>query len=374
MCRFSIIIVCKNEEKNIRKTLNSVLQQKFTDFECIVMDGLSDDKTCNILYELKERDSRIKVYSQKDLGIYDAMNKGIKKAGGEYIYFLNAKDTFYNENVLEYVDTILEKETDILIGRVCVRERLEPLSIGVESLEKMWELVKGARCICHQAMVVKRECLENGFDLQYRISADYDWFCKQLIKNKRIQIVQEIIANYASYGFSAWVKNRKFLWEEADKICKKHFATALSEEMSERRFTEYRRGMINQMTSEWLLLKQREGSLAEMVKGKGVKKVAIYGFSRLGIFLYHELKNQDVQVMYAIDKSDLSWRMTAIDIFTPEDELPQVDAVIITPILDYYEIKENMMRKMDCQYLSLEDLINEAFEELENSVGENNVI
>lgn len=363
MCKISVVIVCKNEEKYIEETLKSVLQQTFTDFECIVMDGLSEDNTLSILYEMQKVDSRIRVYSQKDLGIYHAMNNGIKKTKGEYIYFLNVRDSFFDNYVLEHIiDSLHNEDADLLIGQVCYQRRVEPMLVGVESLEKMMELVKGESSICHQAVIAKRTCFMEGFDLRYRIASDYDWLCRQVVSKKRIRIIDCIIANYDSYGFSGLAYNRKELWKEFDEIYSNYFKEVFPEEKKRQRINDYRNFKNNQMISEWLWAKQMGKQLNEILIEDKIKTVAIYGFSKMGKLLYHELENSDILVKYAIDKRDLICELQPIVVYKPCEELPNVDAIIVTPVIDYIEIKTFLESKLKCHVFSLENLINELYE------------
>ena len=95
---YSIITVCFNSEKTIKKTIQSVLNQTFKNFEYIIVDGNSTDKTVNIIKSFQ--DNRIKIFSEPDLGIADAMNKGIKKSRGKWIHILNSDDYYFSNNSL----------------------------------------------------------------------------------------------------------------------------------------------------------------------------------------------------------------------------------------------------------------------------------
>ena len=100
MAKISIITICYNSEKTISKTLKSLKSQTFKDFEHIVIDGGSIDKTISII---KKENISNKIISEKDKGIYDAFNKGIKNSTGEIIGFLNADDVFNDDNSLEKI-------------------------------------------------------------------------------------------------------------------------------------------------------------------------------------------------------------------------------------------------------------------------------
>src|SRR5215216_6167566 len=115
----SIIIPTYNSEKTLSCCLQSVLNQTFKDFEILIIDGLSSDNTINVIKGYNN--SKIRVYSEKDKGIYDAMNKGIEKSAGEWLYFLGSDDQFFNEYVLEAIfqgNKDILKHSDYVYGNV----------------------------------------------------------------------------------------------------------------------------------------------------------------------------------------------------------------------------------------------------------------
>ena len=177
----SIITVTYNVENEIERTLNSIKQQSFTNFEHLIIDGDSKDKTLAIVKANVITNSSI--VSEPDKGLYDAMNKGLGLAKGKYVIFLNAGDTFFNSNTLEhyadaagenydiiYGDTVIVDDKDKIISRrhLNVPEKLEFKSFSKGML------------ICHQAFMVKKQLTE-PYDLKYHFSADYDW-CVKCIK------------------------------------------------------------------------------------------------------------------------------------------------------------------------------------------------
>jgi glycosyltransferase involved in cell wall biosynthesis len=164
----SIIIPTFNSSKTLEAAVNSVLQQTFIDFEILIIDGLSQDKTLEIAKEYN--DERIKIWSEKDNGIYDAMNKGISKATGEWIYFLGSDDRLINNKVLDDVfGNRKAQEYDLIYGNVLWGESAE-LYYG-----KFDEFILSYTNICHQAIFYKRKILtqEGGFDLSYPALADW---------------------------------------------------------------------------------------------------------------------------------------------------------------------------------------------------------
>ncbi len=112
------------------------------------------------------------------------------------------------------------------------------------------------------------------------------------------------------------------------------------------------------MMNEWVKIKQKNKSIADYLEKKGYKRIAIYGMNYVGETLMTELENTNVEVMYAIDKNAENI-YSDIDVVTPEDNLGEVDAVIVTPITFFDEIAENLSEKMDCAIISMEDVLYE---------------
>ncbi|WP_339687039.1 glycosyltransferase family 2 protein [uncultured Nonlabens sp.] len=198
---FSIIIPTYNAEKLLPAALQSILEQSFHDYEVIIMDGLSKDETIEIAEEYAINNSKIKLYSKKDAGIYDAMNNGIKKANGKYLFFLGSDDTFYDNYVLFNVHKELKKtKVDVLYG--CISStRYGTKYDGAFTYEKL-----SKKNIGHQAIFFGRNVFDiiGDFNLNYKVLADWDhnigWFFSKKVKNKYIDLV---ICNFSDGGFSS---------------------------------------------------------------------------------------------------------------------------------------------------------------------------
>ena len=149
---FSIITVSLNAGSLMKETIDSVLQQTFTDYEIIIKDGGSTDDTLSYV----PQDSRIRLIQKADTGIYNAMNQGIKEARGRYLLFLNCGDKLYNEHVLENVSKIVECEKNsIIYGNRYTKE------LGVVLYpKKLKKLHFHDSTICHQASFIAREAFE----------------------------------------------------------------------------------------------------------------------------------------------------------------------------------------------------------------------
>ncbi len=206
---FSIIVPSFNSEKTISGCIDSVLGQSFADLEIIVIDGVSKDKTLSILAGYQTQSSKIKVFSEPDQGIYDAMNKGIKLASGKWLYFLGTDDYFYSSEVLKdlYAYIQANPKIDILYANVwsdrfngCYGKKFTPDDI----IDKN---------ICHQAILFSKQIFSviGNFDLQYRAHADWDhnlkWFLSPSVSHLYVPVT---VAHYADGGFSSTSADRKF--------------------------------------------------------------------------------------------------------------------------------------------------------------------
>ncbi len=201
--KVSIITVCKNAAATIEKTIQSVISQGYPEIEHIIIDGNSTDGTLNILDKYRENIAFI--ISERDTGVYNAMNKGIKRATGDILYFLNANDILYNEKIIEKVVNIfMKKDIQILWGDlIAINEenKQETLQKSDNADKFFWM----SQCLCHQVIFYKRELFENYglYDENYKIAADYDFNLKCLIKNRiKHSYLPEVAAKFTLGGFS----------------------------------------------------------------------------------------------------------------------------------------------------------------------------
>lgn len=164
---FSIVVICLNEEDTISNTISSVLIQSFKDYEIIVKDGLSNDSTLQKI----PSDSRIKVFKQKDNGIYDAMNQAIHYCSGEYIFFLNCGDAFYNKDVLKNIHNRIPKDlVCCFYGDYYDSSTSKLVEQNYELCDYFWFRTT----LCHQSVFFKKECFKKYlFDASYKIAADF---------------------------------------------------------------------------------------------------------------------------------------------------------------------------------------------------------
>lgn len=202
---FTIITVCYNAEKDIKKTIMSLLEQTYDNYEYIIKDGMSSDQTMEIVQSLVSEKENIQIISEPDAGIYDAMNQAVDIARGEYIFFLNAGDCFADKNVLENVRNFIYENNfaDVVYGDIIL------VNNGMEKVRKYSKICSSKMyflsgdCICHQAMFSKRTLFtEKKFDLSYSVCADKEWQL-YLIECKKIFLPINLeIAKVLQEGFS----------------------------------------------------------------------------------------------------------------------------------------------------------------------------
>lgn len=217
--RFSIITVCFNAGNKLIKTVESALAQSFTDYEIIIKDGGSTDGSLSKL----PSDDRIRVIEREDSGIYDAMNQAVAEAKGEYIYFLNCGDYFFDDDNLKKVSAFISENNNpgIVYGNIFERST----SCLVQSNPSLNEFGCYRNVPCHQACFYKANLFEErGFDIKYKVRADYEHFIWCMYKTDNPvtpMYIEWIIASYEGGGFSEI--NNKLSAIEHKEITLKYF-------------------------------------------------------------------------------------------------------------------------------------------------------
>lgn len=175
-CKFSIITATFNSDETIKETLKSVVFQENIDVEYIIIDGESTDKTLEIINKI---DESIIVISEKDNGIYDALNKGIKNSHGDVIGFLHSDDLFASNDILEKICLSFEKTcADVVYGDLEYVDKSNTNKIIRKWKSRTFkkELLKRGWMPAHPTVFIKREVYQKHglFDLNFKIAADYD--------------------------------------------------------------------------------------------------------------------------------------------------------------------------------------------------------
>lgn len=205
MNKFSIITVCLNMESEIEKTIESILHQTYTNFEYIIKDGGSADKTVAIAESyapaFAEKDISFRVISGPDGGIYDAMNQSVQEAKGEWVIFMNAGDQFAWDSVLEKVENNgCLRDADIVFGDCISRSRKMFIYRKVRPLEE----IRYSMPFCHQSTFTRREIFNHySFSLQYKICSDYKFFLELYLDGKKFAYYPNAVAIFDIYGISS---------------------------------------------------------------------------------------------------------------------------------------------------------------------------
>lgn len=199
--KFSIITVNYNHCDGLRKTIQSVVNQTFTDYEYIIIDGGSEDGSVEVIKEYSEKITYW--VSERDKGIYNGMNKGIAKARGTYVNFMNSGDVFYRNDILEKVNRLMD-DSDFVIGKDYnqnpetgkVFTTILPARISMAAFY-MWTLP-------HQSAFIRRSLFFNSpYDESLRIVADWKFYLDKIVyEDKTIQLLDLPICNREQGGVS----------------------------------------------------------------------------------------------------------------------------------------------------------------------------
>jgi len=221
MKKLSIITVCLNEKNKIRETIESVFSQIFRNFEYIIIDGGSTDGTAEIISEYKDKLAYF--VSEKDNGIYAAMNKGIKLSSGDYILFLNGGDRLYNSTVLEEIFSAKFDEY-IVFGNLMLEE--ENVIKSFKDIE-INDRYLFNNYIPHPSCFIKKSLFDNYgyYDESFKIAGDYEFFLRVIKKyNARTKYISTVVTVYNTNGISSDSKFSILQANERRRAQKKYFS------------------------------------------------------------------------------------------------------------------------------------------------------
>ncbi len=226
--KVSIITVCYNAGKFIEDAIRSVLVQTYPAIEYIVVDGASTDNTLSIINKYKTQIT--KIISEKDSGLYDAMNKGAKLSSGDIIYFLNADDRLCDSRVIEAIvhEFLLSPDAEIVYGKIKPTHLPLELQFSFDSVFTGHMPFKTKKDLlriqpCHQCIFAKRTVFDKIglFNIEYKIAADIDWFCRML-DHKIVIKFTDIFAVFLYFQGLSYQQN-PLAFREKDIIFSKNF-------------------------------------------------------------------------------------------------------------------------------------------------------
>lgn len=222
--KFSVITVCYNAQATLEDTIQSVIAQTYHHVEYIIVDGASKDRTLSIINRYRDRITT--VVSEPDKGLYDAMNKGLRLATGDYVCFLNAGDSFHEDDTLQQMVHTLRELTelpDVLYGETALVDA-EGHFVRMRRLQApehlTWHSFRQGMLVCHQAFFAKRTLAE-PYDLCYRFSADFDWCIRIMKKSKVLHNTHLTLIDYLEEGMTT--RNHKASLHERFRIMAKHY-------------------------------------------------------------------------------------------------------------------------------------------------------
>lgn len=239
MITFSVITCTYNACGTLMRTLNSVMSQTWPHVEHLIIDGSSSDGTLEMALRYKENSDveenghSVSIVSERDKGLYDAMNKGLARATGDYVVFLNAGDVYPSPDTLELIagsvgegeqlPAVLYGDTDIVNGEghFLRHRRLQPPQEGLS-----WHSFRQGMLVCHQAFYARTDVAKRtAYDQRYRYSADVDW-CIRIMKAAEhdalpLKNVDMVVVNYLDGGMTT--KNHRASLRERFSVMRRHY-------------------------------------------------------------------------------------------------------------------------------------------------------
>ena len=429
--RVSVITVVKdvyraNRGRMLEECISSVRFQTYENIQHVVIDGGSTDNTLILLQKYKDM-GWLDYISESDGGMYEAMNKGIKHATGEFIVFLNSDDFFHNHNAIrESVSALQNSGADFSFASnrlmdddgVCRGIRLPEIGSFITQMP-----------FCHQTMFVRKQVLEEIglFDENYKSSADYDLVLRLLLSGSSYVEVEDCIVTYRREGISEknqiradaekrdifkknyhrYVKdiNKGMFTEKlAGRICSMELFDALRSLVSEDLKTEIEKAVVNtdwkekivsfneekvisidnnressadkgmnvpkerfekfrqyfELMNKWLELEYHGVNIEEFFIFRKYRKIAIYGFGKIGHRFYEKACSfRETKVVCAIDqRQNIN---SQLDVISIEDEIPVVDAVVVTTCNIYQEICDLLRSKVSVPIINITEVIGSFF-------------
>lgn len=338
--KVSIVTVCFNSAKTIEQTIQSVIHQTYGNIEYIIIDGGSTDGTDEII---KKYEKNIACWvSESDRGIYDAMNKGIAKATGDVIAFMNSDDWYADGAIDAIVKAFDRTDADIVYGHtILIDDGRQTLRVRPPLDHILYGMV-----FCHQAVVVKTNLMkEYLFDLSYKIVADYVFFLKMYLQGKRFYAIDKKIAYFRMGGDSShpWKvfqeTKRAALRLSKESIGEERYRN-LRREFQERRFFPVLRFLFPKIQRQAMKNKKIFRSLEN-------RKLVLYGAGKLGREVLDMMQKCGLHVSAFWD-SDLGkqgMHTDGIPTLCPKQKKQQSHGVTI--LITTVKADEELLRKLE---------------------------
>lgn len=341
--KISVVTVCYNAADTIEQTIQSVLNQSYPNLEYIIVDGASTDHTLDIIHKYKDRINTI--VSEPDHGIYDAFNKGVQLATGDFINFMNADDFFSSGQVVAEVANYLVSNPDVLMLHGNVRVMNDALGIWhIDGQPITVDDMKNGKMCPHQSVFTHKKLFEEfgGFDVRYKILADVDFTIKCIKKYEaHFAYVPLEIATFRLGGVSTHVHHESRMYNENAIIHLEHF------QYIPKQASDYLDNVDLVQSSNhyqlWLqnILLGNAGAASKLL-AKKLDKVIIFGTRRLATFLYLDLQKQGIGVECFLDNDQRMQgnMMHNIPIISPQELDANAEMTIIVSVERYSVMSE----------------------------------
>lgn len=338
--KVSIITVVYNGADTIEQTIKSVIGQTYKNIEYIVIDGASTDGTQKIIEKYLEG---ISYYiSEKDDGLYHAMNKGLKKATGEIIGIINSDDWYGVSAVEDVVECFKRNDVDLAYGKiVTVSEDGKERMLPKISLESIWYQLS----IPHPSVFVKKKIYDRlgVFDTKYRLAADYELLLRFYSNNIKIKFIDKAIAYFREGGLSS--TKRSDSYEETDSISMSYIDKC-----------PYRDVVMSKIREkyEWIYFAETVSmngkilsKLLKMLFDTRIDKVLIFGTGIWSEICYNALVQTDINVTGFSDNNSVKWniKFQGINVINPI-ELKNMDVYVLIAVKEHGEEIEKQLNDM----------------------------
>lgn len=307
MNTISIVTVCYNSAKTIRRSIESVISQPYDAIEYIIIDGGSTDGTLDII---RDYEDKIAYWcSETDNGIYDAMNKGIKKSTGDIIAFINSDDWYVSDVFKVVADYFEQTQADVLYGdfrKVWTEKRTERFKLDNLCLDDLYYRF----LFCHQAMFFKRKLFDSIglYNTNYKISADYEWVLRAYINNTRYVYLPKEICYFSYGGLSSL--SRKLCAEEGRNIK----LSLLPKELEEKYIPQIEQYYIAHQNSTFYDLLQGvlygNSECVNVVKpilNKMSSKIILWGAGKIGRRYASFFSEIGLKIVAIMDNNSYTW-------------------------------------------------------------------
>ena len=306
--KVSIITPCLNSETTIRDTIESVIRQSYQNMEYIIVDGGSTDRTVEIIEEYMDVFAgRLRYISEKDNGIYDAMNKGIQRASGSVIGIINSDDWYEPEAVERAVQCFQDTGANVVYGEIWMID---------ENGKRKYHTSHSAFPL-HPSTFIKREIYINHgmFDTTYQIAADRELLLRLMTENVKFAYVDRILANFRTIGISS--TKSLVCARETYEINLKYLGKCPGNYLNRTDIQEsYDRVKLLYVSN----IEPKAIRKAVSGCGRESKGVMIFGVGNCGVELEEILEKSGVPILFFVDNDEKKWGLErqGIKIYSPE--------------------------------------------------------